>query len=52
MSKWYNYDPRDGTGLGQREQGKPSPVDNQNQKSNYKKTKKKARQHKKKLCLF
>jgi hypothetical protein len=50
MSKWYNYDPRDGTGLGQREQGSPSPVDNP--KGNYKKTKNKKPDNIRRLLPF
>jgi hypothetical protein len=37
MSKWYNYDPRDGTGLVQREQGNPAPVEGNNNKNKNKK---------------
>jgi hypothetical protein len=34
MYRWYNYDPRDGTGLGKREQGNPSPVEHKRSYSN------------------
>jgi hypothetical protein len=34
LFRWYNYDPRDGTGLGKREQGNPSPVEHKRSYNN------------------